>query len=275
MNARKKKSQDPIDKGSANQAPDRFAELERRVADLENDVALLKSLSEWPVLGGEVPGAEEKKKPGPRRKIDDDDLFLYRQELIIWLEPVWPWMEGRLLRATTPQQVRAVLEAVAEPPEFRPDYQERLLQNALALLDFLWDERFGKTPVPSATVTDALTLLWEDERRWRATNQLPTRQIANAMAGVPEIAWRTSLDRCTAQPAAVFMAVNLDMHYREQFGIPAPPDRDLTGVSVPVPKPREPISAQPSVQTTAASNPPMKTTAAASENSASGHARAR
>ena len=124
-------------------------------------------------------------------------------------------------------------------------------------------------------MADALTLLWEDQGRWRASNQLPTRQIANAMAGVPEIAWRTSLDRCSAQPAEVFMAVNLDMHYRELFGIPDPTDRDLTGVSVPVPKLLQPISAQPSVQTTAASNPPMKTTAAASENSASGHARAR
>ena len=217
----------------------------------------------------------EKKKPGPKKKIDDEDLFRYRQELIIWLEPVWPWMEDRLPAATTPAEIRALLEAVAEVPDFRPDYQERLLQNASDLLEFLWDERFGKTPLQGATVSDALTLPWEDAGRWRACNQLPTRQIANAMAGVPEIAWRTSLDRCSAQPAAVFMALNLDMHYRDRFRISAPADRDLTGASVPVPKSLQPISAQPSVQPAAASDAAIRTTAAASESSATGHARAR
>jgi hypothetical protein len=262
MNAREKKLREPIDKVLTNQLPDRVADLERRVADLENDVALLKSLSNSPVFAGEVEGVE-KKKPGPKKKIDDQDLFRYRHELIIWLEPVWPWMEDRLLRATTLEEVRAVLEAVAEVPEFRPDHQERLLKNAVALLEFLWDERFGKTPLPRATVTDALTLPWDDARRRRACNQLPTRQIANAMAGVPEIVWRTSLDRCSAQPSAAFVALNLDMHYRDRFGIPAPADRDLTGASVPEPKPLQPISAQPSVQPAAASNAPIKTTAAA------------
>ena len=110
-----------------------------------------------------------------------------------------------------------------------------MLQNAAALREFLWDERFRKT-LPKATVTDALTLPWEDERRRRAANQFPSRQIANAMAGVPDISWRRSLDRCSAQPSIAFVAVNMDMFYRDKYGIPTPKDRNLTGESCPVPK---------------------------------------
>ena len=61
--------------------------------------------------------------------------------------------------------------------------------------------------------------------------------IANAMAGVPDVAWRTSLDRCNAQPSATFIALNLDMYYRELLNIPTPKDQVLTGMSCPVPKP--------------------------------------
>jgi hypothetical protein len=221
--------------------PSPTEELEHRVSKLEDDVALLKSLSGWPRFAAAK--ITEKKKPGPKEKISDEDLLQYRDGLILWLEPVWPWMIERLLAARTVSEVAAILAAVAEEPDRRPAGQERILQNAAALLEFLWDERFRKT-LPKATVTDALTS-WEHKRRRRAANQLPTRQIANAMAGVPDIAWRTSLDRCTAQPSTMFIALNMDMYYRELFGIPAPTDRDITGLFCPVPKSLQTVLARP------------------------------
>jgi len=145
--------------------------------------------------------------------------------------------------STVNGRLEAILEAVAPDPDYRAYWQDRILQNTAALFEFLWDERFRKT-LPKATVTDALTS-WEHKRRKRAANQLPTRQIANAMAGVPDIAWRTSLDRCAGQPSAVFIALNMDMYYRELFGIPAPKDRDLTGLSCFVPKSLQTILARP------------------------------
>ena len=168
---------------------------------------MLKSLSVLPVFSDEVSDAEKKKR-GRREKISDEVLFQYRDELILWLEPIWLWMVDRLPTARTAKQIGAILEAVAEVQDFRPECQKRLLQNAAALREFLWDERFRKT-LPKATVTDALTLPWEDERRRRAANQFPSRQIANAMAGVPDISWRRSLDRCSAQPSIAFVAVNM------------------------------------------------------------------
>jgi len=241
MNKRKKNSAESLDKVSDNQPSDRIAELERKVAKLQKDVVMLKRQSGWPLWGNQ--GNElRKRKPGPKEKISDEDLLQYRDALILWLEPVWPWMIERLLAARTVTEVAAILEAVTEEPDSRPACQERILQNAAALFEFLWDERFRKT-LPKATVTDALTS-WEHKRRKRAANQLPTRQIANAMAGVPDIAWRTSLDRCAGQPSAVFIALNMDMYYRELFGIPAPKDRDLTGLSCFVPKSLQTILAR-------------------------------
>jgi hypothetical protein len=181
-------------------------------------------------------GLDEKKKPGAKEKIGDEELFQYRDALIIWLERSWPWMIDRLLVASSPAEVGAIIEALAPDPDCRGDWQHRLLQNAAALFEFFWDERFRKT-LPKATVLDALSLPWGNEKRRRAANQLPPRQIANAMAGVPDIVWRTSLDRCNAQSSTVAVALNLDMYYRERLGIPAPKDQVLVGMSCPVPKP--------------------------------------
>jgi hypothetical protein len=242
MNSRKERLQKPLDGVLTNQPPDRTAELERRVARLERDVDRLKSLSRWPIFG-DAGSNTEKKKPGPKEKIEDLELFRYRDGLIMWLEPFWPWMGDQLCAARTPGEIEAILEAAAREPELRRGWEVRLLQNAAALLEFLSDERFGKT-LPKATVTDALTLPFEAERRSRAANQLPARKVANAMAGVPEIAWRTSLDRCSQEPSRMELAVNLDLHYRERFGIRPDPERDLTGMSSPLPKPFPPISAR-------------------------------
>jgi hypothetical protein len=272
MNARKENVEKPLDTVLPDQPSDRIAELERKVTQLQTDVAMLKRVSGWPFWTHEDDELKEKRKPGPKEKIGDEELFHYRDALILWLEPVWPWMKAQLPAARTPEEIGAIFEAVARDPDYREPWQTRILANAPALFEFLSDERFRKT-LPKATVTAALQLPWQDERRKRAANQLPTRQIANAMAGVPDIAWRTSLDRCNASPSTPSVALNLDMDYRELFGIPAPKDQDLTGMSCPVPKSIPPISAQPSAQAAEPSSP-IKATGVESESIASEHARA-
>jgi hypothetical protein len=254
MNKRKQNRRKSLTQFSEEQPKDRMSEFERRLRELETDVAMLKNVSVLPVFPEEISvfpdevGVAEKKKRGIKEKISDEVLFQYRDSLVIWLEPVWPWLQDRLLQARTGEQVGAVLEAVSKEPDLRPEWQKRLLQNGAALYEFLWDERFRKT-LPKTTVTNALTLLWEDERRQRAANQFPSRQIANAMAGVPDISWRRSLDRCFAQPSLAFVAVSMDMFYRDGCGIPMPKDRDLTGESCPVPKLLQPVLARPSDDT--------------------------
>ena len=83
---------------------------------------------------------------------------------------------------------------------------------------------------------DALTLPVDDDRRRRAANQFPARQIANVMAGVPDIGWRRSLDRCSANPSTTYLALNTDLYYREVYNLPQPDARKLTGAYSLMPK---------------------------------------
>ena len=112
-----------------------------------------------------------------------------------------------------------IFRKVARPNDLQPPWQSRFLAHPAMLLDFLQSKKFRTKP-PRKTVIDALNRRAEDEKRKRAANRLPTRQIANAMAGVPTLKWRTSLDKCSENPSGYVVAFNTDRHYRAMFGIP-------------------------------------------------------
>ena len=241
-NARKENSTRGLDKILEEQPQNALFELERRVIQLEKDVDILKQLTRWPVFNKEAP-TDEKKKPGIKEKIEDGELFNYRDGLTLWLEAYWPWLEDRLGQAGSAEEVGAILEAVSEEPDLRRNWQKRLIPNPGELFDFISNQRFRKTKLPKATVENALTLPVNDDRRKRAANQFPARQIANAMAGVPDIGWRRSLDRCSANPSGAYVVINTDLHYRELYGLPLPDARKLTGAYSPVPKSLQPVLA--------------------------------
>jgi hypothetical protein len=225
MNARKKKSRDPIDRALADQPPDRIAELERQVLRLKEDVALLKMANPSPllneaVLPGEPEKLEDRKRKGPKEKIDDYDLLHRRELLISWLESIWPAIVDQLEKARHPRHVRALFEEYAVQRDSRPDSQTRFMKESGALLEFLLSDRYGKT-LPHATVVNALNLPFDDERRARAANRLPTRQIANAMAGVPDLKWRTSFDKCSQRPSQARVGPYTEFYYRRRYGLPA------------------------------------------------------
>ena len=74
MNTRKKKSRHSLDKVMADQPPDRITELERRVLQLERDVALLKGLSGSPFFD-EVATEPTRQKPGVKPRLSDKELL--------------------------------------------------------------------------------------------------------------------------------------------------------------------------------------------------------
>ena len=227
MNSRKENFGETLDTVLASQLLD-------RVAELEKDVALLKSVSAWPLFASEL-SHTEKKKPGPKEKISDEELFRYRDGLIVWLEPFWPWMRDRLVAAGTVAEVEAILEAVAPEPEYRAGWQNRVLQNAVALCEFLWDERFRKTELPRATVAAALTLPRDDERgeRSQSVARPPDCQRHGWRSGcrLAQIA-----DRCSKRPSTLAIALNTDLYYRDRLGISAPKGLDLTRLWSRLPK---------------------------------------
>ena len=225
MNARKKKLQNPIDKVLADQPLDRIAKLERRLLKLEEDVSLLIRVNPSPVLNeavipGEPEKLEDRKRKGPKEKIDDYDLLHGRELLISWLESIWPAIVDQLIKARDPRHVQALFEEYAVQRDSRPDWQTRFMKEPGALLEFLLSDRYGKT-LPHATVVNALNLPFDDERRARAANRLPTRQIANAMAGVPDLKWRTSFDKCSQRPSQARVGPYTEFYYRRLYGLPA------------------------------------------------------
>jgi hypothetical protein len=201
-------------------------DLETRVTELEQQVATLTERVDR--LSGVIPrqylpGFEEidKKKPGPDKNIEDAELFRARDGIVGWLEGVWPEIVQPLLATKDPRKVAAILRSVARPKESQPEWQGRFLRHPARLLDFLNGKKFRRKP-PRETVLNALNLPLEDERRKRAANRLPTRQIANAMAGVPKLSWRTSLDRCSKNPCGYLVTISTARHYRAMHAIVEP-----------------------------------------------------
>jgi hypothetical protein len=199
----------------------KLASLEARVVKLEERVDRLDGIVPSYYYGATD---ESKKKPGPDKYIEDVELFRHRDGLVGWLEDVWPKIVKPVLAAADPSEVAGIFSKVARPKDLQPPWQSRFLAYPSDLFDFLRSEKFRIKP-PKQTVIDALNLPEEDEKRKRAANRLPPRQIANAMAGLPELEWRTSLDKCSKNPCSSPVALNTDRYYRAMFSIPVPEDR--------------------------------------------------
>ena len=207
-----------------NQAAELPESLEARVAELEKELAALRERVDQ--LGGTAPNYFEtgilstvNKKPGPAKNIEDDELFRGRDGLVDWLEQVWPEIVQPLLAAKDPRAVAAILRGVARPKDLQPPWQSRFLAHPAKLLDFLRSKKFNRKP-PRKTALNALNRPVGDETRKRAANRLPTRQIANAMAGLPRLSWSTSLDRCSKNPCPYPVSISTDRHCREMYRIP-------------------------------------------------------
>lgn len=194
----------------------RVERLEARIAQLEGEVDRASGV--MPAHFYEAIHGAEKRKPGPREKIDDTELLLNRDNIVTWLEECWPKIVRPLLAAKSPRQVATVLRGMAATPDKRPEWQRRFIGHPAKLLDFLRSDKFRIKP-PRKTVVDALCLS-DPEKRKRAANRIPTRQVANAMAGVPKLKWRTSLDKCSKHPSANRVGYYAAEHYRVTFGIP-------------------------------------------------------
>lgn len=195
---------------------DTLASLEARIASLEDRIDRLDGVAPAYFYGSRE--ETEKKKPGPSKRIGDAELLRNRDALISWLEENWSSMVKGLLAAKTPLDVATVLRQVARGPDLRPPWESRFIGHPAQLLDFLRSKKFKRRP-PKKTVVDALNRPTEDERRKRAGNRLPTRQIANAMAGIPKLKWPTSLDRCSRNPSSLQVARDAATHYRAIFAI--------------------------------------------------------
>jgi hypothetical protein len=115
----------------------------------------------------------KKAKRGPKPQPSDDELLVRRYKLIWFLEQHWPELLKVLTKRNNEASIRARLESFT-------------------------DSRFGPHVHHARYLIDRLPFLVDFIRSRDYTGD--PRQIANALAGVPENAWPTSLKKCRAVP---------------------------------------------------------------------------
>jgi hypothetical protein len=218
INTRSKKGSQPLTRfleQPENSLESRVARLEARVEQMQQEID--RASGAMPSHFHEAIQGKGKKLPGPEQKIDQTELLLRRDNLVNWLEEHWPKVVGPLLAAKNPPEVTAVLRTIAAAPGICPEWQSDFIECPAELLDFLHSRKFRVKP-PTKTVIDALFSA-DSQKRKRAANRLPTRRVANAMAGVPKLKWRTSLDKCSRHPSSAMVGYKSAKHYQIKFGV--------------------------------------------------------
>jgi hypothetical protein len=210
INSRRKKRESLLTLSSE----EREKSLSDRIAAVESRVDELGALesSQWNSVVRQVQHAIEDIGKDQRKRMDDTELLAYRNDIVSWLERHWLTIVVPI-QLRNAQQISAVLESIAQPRDIRPRWQMTVVDHVPELLDFLQSDKFRRKP-PQKTVLNALQLV-HSKQRDRAANRLPPRQIANAMAGVPKLKWRTSLDKCSKQPCSFEVGHEAAAYYRQ------------------------------------------------------------
>jgi hypothetical protein len=145
----------------------RIAELEKRVAELEQQ---FHSMNHF-----DLPTAPKPKR-GPKPRLRESELLRRRDSLIYWLEDNWPELSRAIRKAKNGEQLIPALRRMRplstqyEQPPFCCDWKQH------------WP------------------LLWEFVSKSKRYFNNP-RNIANALAGIPELSWKRSFDVCSNHPS--------------------------------------------------------------------------
>jgi hypothetical protein len=122
--------------------------------------------------GAFAPDNEEVRR-GPKSKHRGEDFMRFRDCMVDMLESYWPEIEPSCVPVVRAAALRDVLKAIAQTVGSQHRICiERLLRNFRVLVEFLGTDRFRGDP----------------------------RQVANALAGVPEIGYWRSLRLGQAEP---------------------------------------------------------------------------
>jgi len=148
-----------------------IAELVQRVARLEK--AVENGVGPIDYLAQEIATAEPK-KPGPK-PIHFQGLLADRDTLVQMFENHWPELEPLCWPKAKPKSLLRVLETIsAEKMSSYAQAARRLIEQFDSVLKFLASDRFRHDP----------------------------RQIANALAGVPQVGLWRSLKLCQSRPTS-------------------------------------------------------------------------
>jgi hypothetical protein len=146
-----------------------------------------------------------KRGKGRRPKLEPEELLQRRDRLTAWVEQNWPYLSVALSKAkNSPQAIAAITAAKRRMPGvFQAPFYNDPEKHEAALWHFLNSGRFHGNP----------------------------RNLAGAMAGLPELSWKRSFDICSNHPCTLPLAPEACRDYmRRNF-----PDRwrELREVTTP------------------------------------------
>ena len=153
---------------------DRVSELERQSEQLITFLKLRFPKAYEGFLIQRYAPQPKKAKRGPKPQPPDDELLVRRCKLVWFLEQHWPELLKVLRKRSSEESIRATLELFT-------------------------DSQFGPHVHHARYLIGRLPFLVGFIRSYDYTGD--PRQIANALAGVPENAWPTSLKKCRAVPS--------------------------------------------------------------------------
>jgi hypothetical protein len=151
----------------------RVSELEKQTHELVTFLKLRFPKAYESFLAEQYTPKPQPRKRGPKPQLSDEILAIRRHKLIWFLEEYWPELLKMLTRKSSETAIRTRLQMFSE-------------------------SRFGPHALHAKYLLDRLPFLLNFIRSRDYTGD--PRQIANALAGVPENAWPTSLKRCRAIP---------------------------------------------------------------------------
>jgi hypothetical protein len=200
-------------------------ELTERILKLESEVKELKEFKETVI---ETPGFQSelwwhdiwKKKRGRRPKISDESLIWRRDNLIDALEANWEKVHEALLDSKCDDDIRAALNPFLSS---REETREALKFEGLSRL---YSEKKRLRKEPTKRMLKALA----SKRRKLPPilDNLPSRNLANALAGVPKMTCRASLEKCAQIPSQKRPALPMWIYYSSIYDFCPKPPADKT-----------------------------------------------
>jgi hypothetical protein len=143
-----------------------------------------------------------------RELIPKVELWIRRDLIVVALERDWDKIEKRLMKAETDDEYRDILKTILGS---RADLNPRLQFSKLGDL-------FSQYPLQMQPANKILKALGRrDQMAMKLFNRLPSRAIANAIAGAPEYTCWSSFRYSTCHPSPVPICDNLWGGYKRQY----------------------------------------------------------
>ncbi len=135
-----------------------------------------------------------RRKPGPKT-VSDAELDKRRDEIVRFLESFWPELEPLCSEVPKLKTLKRAFKAFASGPEAVTPWGPKVGQFPVGIIDN--DKRAASRLLDSLSEVEAF--LSEHQGRFAGN----PRQLANALAGCPDIGFWASLKRCQNRPFQV------------------------------------------------------------------------